>query len=151
MADRVLLVGVVTPVSSRKVIEEHLAELQLLVKTLDYEVADQFIVNRKIFDPATYIGKGKIEEIKSLVTLHDIQDVIFDDDISPTQARNIARIIDREVVDRSGIIIEIFAKHARTKEARTWSARRDCRPGNCSTVPAIEPSWTKPSASGWAS
>ena len=119
MADRVLLVGVVTPVSSRKVIEEHLAELQLLVKTLDYEVADQFIVNRKIFDPATYIGKGKIEEIKSLVTLHDIQDVIFDDDISPTQARNIARIIDREVVDRSGIIIEIFAKHARTKEART--------------------------------
>jgi len=119
LADRVLLVGVVTPVSSRKVIEEHLAELQLLVKTLDYEVADQFIVNRKIFDPATYIGKGKIEEIKSLVTLHDIQDVIFDDDISPTQARNIARIIDREVVDRSGIIIEIFAKHARTKEART--------------------------------
>lgn len=119
MADRVLLVGVVTPVSSRKVIEEHLAELQLLVKTLDYEVADQFIVNRKIFDPATYIGKGKIEEIKSLVMLHNIQDVIFDDDISPTQARNIARIIDREVVDRSGIIIEIFAKHARTKEART--------------------------------
>ena len=119
MDERVLLVGVATPLQNPETVEEHLAELAELVRTLGYEVADQFIVNRKEISPSLYIGKGKVEDIKALVPMLKLDEVIFDDDLSPTQSRNLEKILSTEIRDRSSIILEIFAKHARSKEAKT--------------------------------
>jgi len=119
MDERVLLVGVATPLQNPETVEEHLAELAELVRTLGYEVADQFIVNRKEISPSLYIGKGKVQDIKTLIPMLKLDEVIFDDDLSPTQSRNLEKILSTEIRDRSSIILEIFARHARSKEAKT--------------------------------
>jgi len=119
MDERVLLVGVATPFQNQETVEDHLAELDELVRTLGYEVADQFIVNRKEISPSLYIGKGKVEDIKALIPMLKLDEVIFDDDLSPTQSRNLEKILNTEIRDRSGVILEIFARHARSKEAKT--------------------------------
>ncbi|MCK4640207.1 MAG: GTPase HflX [Candidatus Marinimicrobia bacterium] len=119
MTERVLLVGVVTPYRSQETVEDHLTELGDLVQTLGYEAVDQFIVKRNKISPSLYIGKGKVGEIKSLIPMLNIDEVIFDDDLSPTQSRNMEKALNIEIRDRSGVILEIFAKHARTREAKT--------------------------------
>ncbi|HEV3485294.1 MAG TPA: GTPase HflX, partial [Vicinamibacterales bacterium] len=70
-------------------------------------------------DPASYIGKGKAEEVKSLAERHDVSLIVFDDDLSPAQVRNLEKLIGRKVIDRSALILDIFASRARTREART--------------------------------
>ncbi|MBN2601486.1 MAG: GTPase HflX [Candidatus Marinimicrobia bacterium] len=119
MDERVLLVGVATPLQNSETVEEHLEELGELVRTLGYEVADQFIVNRKEISPSLYIGKGKVQDIKALIPMLKLDEVIFDDDLSPTQSRNLEKILSTEIRDRSSVILEIFARHARSKEAKT--------------------------------
>jgi len=117
--EQVLLVGVVTPFQPKFEVDEHLQEMKQLLNTLEYEIAETLIVNLKRIKPSTLIGKGKIREIKNLLSLFDIQEVIFDDDLSPTQVRNLRKMLDVEICDRSGIILEIFANHAKTREAKT--------------------------------
>ncbi|MDO9548124.1 MAG: GTPase HflX, partial [Candidatus Marinimicrobia bacterium] len=119
MGEKILLVGVATPLQNHETVEDHLAELGELVRTLGYEVADQFIINRKEISPSLYIGKGKVEDIKALIPMLKLEEVIFDDDLSPTQSHNLEKNLNTEIRDRSGVILEIFAKHARTKEAKT--------------------------------
>ena len=119
MTERVLLVGVVTPYQSMETVEDHLMELGNLVRTLKYEVVDRFIVKRNHISPSMYIGKGKVEEIRSLISILRLDEIIFDDDLSPTQSRNLEKALNIEIRDRSGVILEIFAKHSRTKEAKT--------------------------------
>lgn len=119
MLEQVLLVGVVTPFQPKFEVDEHLQEMKQLLNTLEYEIAETLIVNLKRIKPSTLIGKGKIREIKNLLSLFDIQEVIFDDDLSPTQVRNLRKMLDVEICDRSGIILEIFANHAKTREAKT--------------------------------
>ena len=119
MGERVLLVGVVTPLQNQETVEDHLVELSELVHTLGYEVIDHYIVKRKQISPSLYIGKGKVEEIKALIPMLNLEEVIFDDDLSATQSRNLEKNLNTEIRDRSGVILEIFAKHARSKEAKT--------------------------------
>lgn len=119
MAERVLLVGVILPSQQRETVEEHLAELSELVRTLGFEVADYYLVNRKQISAAMYIGKGKVDELKNLLPELAVDEVIFDDDLSPTQLRNLEKMLNVEIRDRSSVILEIFANHARTKEAKT--------------------------------
>ena len=119
MLEQVLLVGVVTPFQPKFEVDEHLQEMKQLLNTLEYEIAETFIVNLKRIKPSTLIGKGKIREIKNLLSLLDIQEVVFDDDLSPTQVRNLRKMLDVEICDRSGIILEIFANRAQTREAKT--------------------------------
>jgi len=119
VTERVLLVGVVTPYQSMETVEDHLMELGNLVRTLKYEVVDRFIVKRNHISPSMYIGKGKVEEIRSLISILRLNEIIFDDDLSPTQSRNLEKALNIEIRDRSGVILEIFAKHSRTKEAKT--------------------------------
>ena len=119
MLEQVLLVGVVTPFQPKFEVDEHLQEMKQLLNTLEYEIAETFIVNLKRIKPSTLIGKGKIREIKNLLSLLDIQEVVFDDDLSPTQVRNLRKMLDVEICDRSGIILEIFANRAKTREAKT--------------------------------
>jgi len=117
--ERALLIGVALPDQSVAEIYLQLAELRRLVQTLAYEVVDVRLITRQQIEAATFIGRGKIAEIVTQVETHQIQNVIFNDDLSPTQVRNLRQRINADILDRTGIIIEIFAKHARSREAKT--------------------------------
>ncbi len=115
----VIAAGLILPDLSRTVAEEHLEELAKLIGTAGASVVASVLGKRNAPDAGTYIGKGKAEEIKSLVESTGATLVVFDDDLSPAQARNLEKIIGVKVIDRSGLILDIFAGRARTREART--------------------------------
>jgi GTP-binding protein HflX len=93
-----------------------LDELRELAVSAGARVLEEVIQNRKRPDPATYIGKGKVEELKESVLTEGADVVIFDDELSPSQARNLEEALEAKVVDRTGLILDIFASRARTKE-----------------------------------
>jgi len=117
--EKTLLIGILNSNQPRHVAEEHLTELGLLIGTLGYETTEQLIVTQHAIDPAYFIGKGKVAEINELLKARAIGEIVFDDDLSPTQMRNLQEMLGVEVRDRTGVILEIFANHARTNEART--------------------------------
>jgi GTPase len=118
--ERVILVGVSRPHSQgRFETDEHLQELELLTETAGAEVIEKVFQNRNSLDPATFIGKGKVEYLAQRCEDADIQCVIFDDDLTPVQQRNLERMINRKVVDRTTLILDIFVQHARTNTAKT--------------------------------
>jgi GTP-binding protein HflX len=100
-------------------VEENLEELDSLANTAGAEVVDRIIQDRKHLDPALFIGKGKAEELAEYIIIKDIDMIIFDDELSPAQVKNLENILKIKVIDRSGLILDIFAAHARTREART--------------------------------
>ena len=111
--------GLNLPDLSRTVAEEHLEELVKLIESAGAHVVARSLSKRNAPDATTYIGKGKAEEIKSLVADTGATLVVFDDDLSPAQVRNLEKIIGTKVIDRSALILDIFAGRARTREART--------------------------------
>lgn len=117
--EQAILVSVRTKNISRETAEEYLAELQELAKTAGAETALTIMQDRMGIDRAYYIGKGKAEEIAQYVEDNEINLIIFDDDLSPMQVRNLETLINRKIVDRSGLILDIFASRAQTKEAKT--------------------------------
>jgi len=117
--EKIVLVGVILPDISRSTAEEHLDELEKLVETAGGVVVQRVFQERSSRDAATFIGKGKAEEVKRIVAELSASLVIFDDDLSPAQARNLSEIVEREVIDRSALILDIFARQARSKESRT--------------------------------
>ncbi|MBO8130446.1 MAG: GTPase HflX [Candidatus Marinimicrobia bacterium] len=117
--NRTILVGVSKNRGDACLVGEYLDELERLVDTLGFEVICKLMVNLKQINPATFIGRGKVEEIKLIVKGKGINEVIFDDDLSPRQLKNLENLLGVEVTDRTGVILEIFAKHAKTKEAKT--------------------------------
>jgi GTP-binding protein HflX len=117
--ERAVLVGVPS-LSLRKFgHEDSLDELALLVDSAGADVVHQLTQERQHIDPALFIGKGKAEELAWLVREKDVQLVVFDDDLSPVQARNLEKLVNCKILDRSGIILDIFASRARSREART--------------------------------
>lgn len=119
IVERAILVAIRTPNVSRDRIDEYLDELEMLADTAGAETLFKVVQDRQKIDTAFYIGKGKVEEIAELVEMNDVNLIIFDDDLSPNQVRNLEKMIDKKIVDRSGLILDIFAAHARTKEAKT--------------------------------
>ena len=117
--ERAILVALNTKEIKREMVEEHLEELEELAVTAGAETVIKIIQDKYSADPAFYIGKGKAEELASLVEINDIDLVIFDDDLSAVQIRNLERLINRKIVDRSALILDIFASRAKTKEAKT--------------------------------
>jgi GTP-binding protein HflX len=117
--ERALLVGVVLPGLRRAVVEEYLDELAMLADTAGADVVHRLVQERKNIDAAFFIGKGKAEELAWLVGERKIDIVLFDDDLSSVQLRNLERMITCKIMDRSGIILDIFASRARTNEAKT--------------------------------
>ncbi|HQJ46720.1 MAG TPA: GTPase HflX, partial [Ignavibacteriaceae bacterium] len=117
--ERAMLVALDTKEFSKEVVEEHLAELEELAITAGAETIFKIIQSKARMDSAFYIGKGKAEELAQLVELNDINIVIFDDDLSPVQLRNLENLFNKKVVDRSGLILDIFASRAKTREAKT--------------------------------
>ena len=116
-AEKAILVGVILPESSADP-RDPLGELASLTKTAGAQVVAQVIQKRSAIDPSTYIGAGKAEEIKALANQNDADVVIFDHDMSPNQLRDLEEIIDRKILDRSELILDIFATRARTHEAQ---------------------------------
>ncbi len=116
--ERAILVGLVTPSTRRANVEDYLQELMLLAESAGALVVHQILQERQRVDPSTFIGKGKADELAWLAEQHNIDIVIFDDDLSPVQVRNLERLINCKIVDRSGIILDIFASRARTSEAK---------------------------------
>lgn len=114
----VFLVCVADNNDSDESIQEHLLELDLLVNTAGGINVGNALQRRKHKDPAHYIGSGKVEEISTAVELTGADTVIFDVDLSPVQTRNLEKALKRKVLDRTDLILDIFALHARTHEGK---------------------------------
>jgi GTP-binding protein HflX len=95
-----------------------LDELRELAVTAGARIIDEVIQRRERPDPATYIGKGKVEELREEVLVEGVDVVIFDEELSPSQARNLEEALETKVVDRTGLILDIFARRARTREGK---------------------------------
>ena len=117
--EQAILVGVALPFQSKWQVEELLHELALLTETAGADVVERVIQERQRIDPAYYIGRGKAEFLATLVREHTADLVIFDDDLTPAQVKNLEKSIGVKIIDRSGLILDIFARRARTKEAKT--------------------------------
>lgn len=113
------LLASITWNDSRWETEDHLAELADLAKTAGAQVVEIFIQEKKSPDPAYFIGKGKAAEIKEYIEDNSIDLLIFDEELTPAQVKNLEELAQIKVLDRSGLILDIFAAHARTKEAKT--------------------------------
>ncbi len=117
--ERAMLVALDTKEFSKEIVEEHIDELEELTDTAGAETIFKIVQSKRRIDPAYYIGKGKAEELAQLIELNEINIVIFDDDLTPVQVRNLEKMFNRKVLDRSGLILDIFATRAKTKEAKT--------------------------------
>ncbi|MHC1758540.1 MAG: GTPase HflX [Negativicutes bacterium] len=114
--DRVVIVG--TDIDKEQNIEETLRELERLVETAGGETVGRIIQRRESPDPSTYIGKGKLEELKALQLETQATTVIFDDQLSPAQQRNLESALEVKVLDRTALILDIFAQRARSHEGQ---------------------------------
>ncbi|TMK88908.1 MAG: GTPase HflX [Actinobacteria bacterium] len=121
--ERIVLVGVTIPPETVDDTEAHLDELALLVDTAGADVAERVLQRRESPDPATYIGKGKAEELRQVSLEVDADTVVFDDELSPAQSRNLEKILGRTAIDRTAVILDIFAQNARTQEGRAQFER----------------------------
>ncbi len=114
-----ILIGVVLKNQDEKKIKEYLEELEFLMYTAGGETKNWFIQKLEKPNPKTYIGAGKLAEIKHYVESNKIDIAVFDDELSPAQLRNVEKELECKVLDRTNIILDIFAKRARTSYART--------------------------------
>ncbi len=119
LRERAILVGVSTPDARGDRMAEYLDELALLADSAGAEVVHRITQERPRIDPAHFLGKGKAEELAWLVQEKDARLVLFDDDLTPVQVRNLEKLIKCKIVDRSGLILDLFASRARTREAKT--------------------------------
>jgi GTP-binding protein HflX len=114
-----VLVGVVTPEIREDTAQEYLDELEFLAETAGAITQKKFLQKLPMAHPRTFVGKGKIQEIKEYIKENGIELVIFDDELSPSQLRNIERELECKILDRNILILDIFASRARTSHAKT--------------------------------
>lgn len=111
--------GVYGPETVRMQAEDYIDELAMLTKTAGGVTVEKILQNRTKPDSSTYVGKGKLRELKQIAANRNIDTIIFDDDLSPTQIRNVEKETKAKVLDRSGLILDIFAGRAKTSAAKT--------------------------------
>ncbi len=117
--EKAVLVAVVQPTQDKETIKEHLDELEFLAHTAGAKTLKKFIQNLKHPDVKTFVGKGKLEEIKHYVESHDIDLVVFDDDLTGKQTNILEEKLKVKIIDRSSLILDIFANRAQTAQAKT--------------------------------
>ncbi|HZK94887.1 MAG TPA: GTPase HflX [Prolixibacteraceae bacterium] len=125
--EKIVIVGLVTSRQNDKKVKEYLDELEFLVDTAGAEVWERFIQRLENPHPATFVGSGKLQEIADFVKVHDIDTVIFDDELSPTHLRNIEPILNCKVIDRTNLILDIFARRAQTAHSKTQVELAQCQ------------------------
>jgi GTPase len=116
--ERIVLVGVVFPWMTSEAVDADLDELALLVGTAGADVVGRVVQRRDHPDPATYVGRGKALELHELSETVDSDTVVFDDELSPAQQRNLEKILGRTAIDRTAVILDIFAQNARSQEGK---------------------------------
>ena len=116
--EKAILVGVVDKTQTEEQVQEYLDELAFLAETAGAVTLKRFTQKLAHPDSKTYIGKGKLEEIKAYIVSHDVRVVIFDDELSGSQISNIEKILDTKAIDRSDLILDIFAGRAKTAQAK---------------------------------
>ncbi|WP_438961784.1 GTPase HflX [Nonlabens sp.] len=117
--EKAILVGVVTQQQTEEKLKEYLDELEFLAYTAGATVHKRFSQKMQKPNPKTFVGSGKMEDIKAYVDSHNIGTVIFDDELSPAQQKNIEKILETKIIDRTYLILDIFAQRAQTSYART--------------------------------
>ena len=124
--EKTAIVGIVTQNQSEEKLNEYLDELEFLTFTAGGEVIKRFSQKMERPNPKTFVGTGKIDEINLFVKENGISTVIFDDELTPSQQKNISRIIDAKILDRTNLILDIFAQRAETSYARTQVELAQC-------------------------
>jgi GTP-binding protein HflX len=136
--EKTVIVGIVTQNQSEEKLTEYLDELEFLTFTAGGEVIKRFFQKMERPNPKTFLGTGKMDEINHYVKEHKIATVIFDDELSPSQQKNITKILDCKVLDRTNLILDIFAQRAETSYARTQVELAQCQ----YLLPRLSGMWT---------
>ena len=117
--ESVVLIGVINRDQNQEKVDEYLDELEFLTYTAGGEVKKRFVQRMNVPNPKTLIGSGKMQEVEKYVEAHEIGSVIFDDELSPAQQRNIEKQLRCKIIDRTSLILDIFAQRAQTSYSRT--------------------------------
>ena len=117
--EKAVLIGLITQYQDEEKMTEYLDELEFLAYTAGGEVLKRFTQKMEKPNPKTFIGTGKMEEVKAYVDQYEVSTVIFDDELSPAQQKNIERLLKCKIIDRTNLILDIFAQRAQTSYART--------------------------------
>ncbi len=125
--EKVILVGVITQQQNEEKANEYLDELEFLAFTAGGIVSKRFTQKMGIPNTKTYIGSGKLDEVFNYIENHNIGTVIFDDELSPSQLRNIEKVLDCKILDRTNLILDIFAQRAQTSYAKTQVELAQCQ------------------------
>jgi GTP-binding protein HflX len=136
--ERTAIVGLITQSQNEEKLNEYLDELEFLTFTAGGEVVKRFWQKTDKPHPKTFVGTGKLEEIKTYIKEYDINSVIFDDELTPSQQKNITRELDCKVLDRTNLILDIFAQRAETSYARTQVELAQCQ----YLLPRLTGMWT---------
>jgi len=136
--ENTILVGIVTQAQGIEKSKDYLDELDFLTITAGGKVVKRFVQKINMPNPKTFIGSGKISEIKRYIEANDINTAIFDDELSPTQERNISKIFNCKVLDRTNLILDIFAQRATTSYAKTQVELAQCQ----YLLPRLKGMWT---------
>jgi GTPase len=136
--EKTAIVGIITQNQSEEKLNEYLDELEFLTFTAGGEVIKRFSQKMERPNPKTFVGTGKIDEINLFVKENNISTLIFDDELSPSQQKNISRIIDCKILDRTNLILDIFAQRAETSYARTQVELAQCQ----YLLPRLSGLWT---------
>ena len=116
--EKTVIVGLALSKDPKEKVHEYLDELEFLVDTAGGKVEERFIQHLDFANPKTYVGSGKLEEIAHYVKAAGVDMVVFDDELTPSQIRNLEKALDAKVLDRTNLILDIFAKRARTAHAK---------------------------------
>jgi GTP-binding protein HflX len=136
--EKSIVVGIVTQNQSEDKLNEYLDELEFLTYTAGGTVIKRFSQKMDKPNPKTFVGTGKLEEIKYFIKDNDIKTVIFDDELTPSQSKNITKELDCKVLDRTNLILDIFAQRAETSYARTQVELAQCQ----YLLPRLTGMWT---------
>jgi GTP-binding protein HflX len=117
--EQAVLIGIITQDQDEIRVAEYMDELAFLTHTAGGTVVKRFTQKMQTPHPKTFIGSGKMEEVQAFVKTHDISTVVFDDELSPAQQANIEQLLKCKILDRTGLILDIFAQRAKTSYART--------------------------------
>ena len=136
--ENVVLIGVITGQQNEEKSKEYLDELEFLTFTAGGKVIERFTQKLDYPNPKTFIGTGKLEEVKDYIEENNIQSIIFDDELNPAQLRNIEKIVNCKVLDRTNLILDIFAQRAKTSYAKTQVELAQCQ----YLLPRLTRMWT---------
>ncbi len=136
--EKAVLIGIITQDQNEEQSKEYLDELEFLTYTAGGEVLKRFTQKMDMPNPKTFIGTGKMEDVRHFIEENEIGTAIFDDELSPAQERNISKILNCKVLDRTNLILDIFAQRAQTSYARTQVELAQCQ----YLLPRLKGMWT---------